>query len=118
MPSSPSADSPASGVASLLGADSPMSIGGTAWTSSADCPTSVVASLSDAESPMRSSSLASHDSDVFDCLMEVSGDAAPSGACKAMHWPCIRHCLSVNVGSIQKLFESAHLLTLSSVNKR
>ena len=31
-------------------------------------------------------------------------------------WPCIRNCLSVIVCGIQKPFESAHLLTLSSVN--
>ncbi len=31
--------------------------------------------------------------------MEVSGDAAPSGACQAMPWPCIKCHLSVNVRS-------------------
>ncbi len=98
-PSTPSADSPASGVAYLLGADSPVSIGGTAWSSSADRPTLFVASLSDADSPM---SLASYD--VFDCLMEVSCVAATSGACKAMPWPCIRYCLSAIVRIMQKLF--------------
>ncbi len=118
LPSTPSADSPASGVAYLLGADSPMSIGGTAWSSFADSPTSVVASLSDADSPMSCSSVTSHDSDVLDCLMEVSCVTATSGACKAMPWACTRYCLSANVRSMQKLFKPAHLLTLSSVNKR
>ncbi|DBB14157.1 TPA: hypothetical protein ACH3X3_001108 [Trebouxia sp. C0006] len=66
MPSTLSAESATFDVASLLGADSPMSIGGTAWSSSADSFTSGVASLSDAGSPMSSSSVATHDSDVFE----------------------------------------------------
>ena len=48
-------------------------------------PTSGVACLSDADSPMISSSVTSHDSDVFDCLMEVSCVAATSGACETCH---------------------------------
>ncbi len=90
MPSTLSAESATFDVASLLGADSPMSIGGTAWSSSADSFTSGVASLSDAGSPMSSSSVATHDSDVFEGEMEVSGDAAPAGACQATPCPCIK----------------------------
>ena len=53
-------------------------------TSSAESPMFGVACLSDAESRMSSSTVASHDSDVLNCLMEVSCVAATSGACKTM----------------------------------
>jgi len=78
-----------------------LSIGGTPSTPSADSPTSGFVCLSGADSPMCASSVASHNSDVFDCFMEVSCVAATSGACKTMPWPCIRCRLSVNVRSIQ-----------------
>ena len=43
--------------------------------------------------------MASHSSDVLDRQMEVSGDAAPSGACQAMHQmsfvsTCQKHTVS------------------------
>jgi len=74
--------------------------GGAPLTPYADSLKTGVACLSGAESPMSTSSVASHKSDVFDCLMEVSCVAATSDACKTMPWPCIR-CVSVNVRSIQ-----------------
>ncbi len=60
------------------------SIGGMPSTPSAESPTFGVACLSDAESHIISSPVASHDSDVFDCLMEVSCVAATSGGCETM----------------------------------
>ena len=55
-----------------------------ASTPSAGSLTFGVACLSDAESLLISSSVASHDSDVFDCLMEVSCVAATSGVGETM----------------------------------
>jgi len=61
-----------------------VSIGGATSTPSADSPTWGFASLSAPDSPMFPSSVASHGSDVFDCLMQVGCVTATSGACKTM----------------------------------
>ncbi len=62
-----------------------LGIGGTPSSPFAESLTCGVASLSGAGSPISSSSVASHKSEVFSCLMEVSCVAATSGACRLCH---------------------------------
>ncbi len=70
------------------------SISGMSLASSAERPPSGVAYFSGVDSPISCSSVATHSSDVFEGQMEVSGDAAPSSACQAMPWPCIKSYVS------------------------
>ncbi len=74
-----------------------MSLASSAETLTADRPASGAAYFSGVDSPRSASSMATNSSDGLDGHMEVSGDAAPSGACQAMPRPCFKCHLSVNV---------------------
>jgi hypothetical protein len=84
--------------------------------SSAERTPSGVAYFSGVDSPISCSSVATHDSDVFEGQMEVSDDAAPSSACQAMLWPCIKCHMSVNVRSTP--FRISSFLMMTLVNKQ
>ncbi len=92
-----------------------LSIGGTPSTPSAESPTFGVASLSAPNSPMISSSVASHNSDVLDCLMEVSCVAAPSGACKTMAMHQMSSVSTCLMHTILKPVEVFHVLNMRSM---